>query len=107
WTRDAYDRVLEQVCRLLRPGGRFIFSVNVPEPSWGQVARVSILGLFRARRPLKFLQRGWRMMSYGGWLKRQARQGRFHYLALPSMTRGSAAVFAVASPAGVIGPKVA
>ena len=38
WTCEAYDRVLSEAARLLRPGGRFVFSVNVPEPSWGRVA---------------------------------------------------------------------
>ena len=34
----AYDRLLGEVYRVLRPGGRFVFSVNVPEPSWAGVA---------------------------------------------------------------------
>jgi SAM-dependent methyltransferase len=83
WTCAAYDRVLGDVFALLRPGGRFIFSVNVPEPSWGRVAWQSLKGTFQARRPLRFLQRAWRMFSYGNWLKREARRGRFHYLPLP------------------------
>ncbi len=83
WTCAAYDRVLSDVFRVLRPGGRFVFSANVPEPSWRRVAWQSLPGVFRARRRLKFLQRAWRMLSYGRWLKREARRGRFHYLPLP------------------------
>jgi SAM-dependent methyltransferase len=80
WTTAAYDRVLSDVFALLRPGGRFVFSVNVPEPSWGWVAWKSLGSFFRARRFFKFLKHTWRMYSYGGWLKREARRGRFHYL---------------------------
>ncbi|MBA4063966.1 MAG: class I SAM-dependent methyltransferase [Isosphaera sp.] len=80
WTDAAYDRVLHEVYRVLRPGGRFVFSVNVPEPAWWKVGLLSLGDVFRAGRPLRFLRRSLRMMRYGGWLKREARAGRFHYL---------------------------
>lgn len=83
WTSKAYDRILQEVHRLLRPGGGFIFSVNVPEPSWARVAWSSIGGLRFAPNPLKYLLRAWQMYTYGGWLKREARRGRFHYLPWP------------------------
>jgi hypothetical protein len=70
----------------LQPGGRFVFSVNVPEPSWGRVALSALRGQFRITgllRRLRYLKRAWRMWKYGGWLKREARKGRFHYLPLP------------------------
>ena len=80
WTTDAYDRLLAEVHRVIRPGGRFVFSVNVPEPSWGRVAWHSLGAALRSDRPLRFLKRSLRMMRYGRWLKREARTGRFHYL---------------------------
>jgi hypothetical protein len=70
------------VYRLLKPGGVFVFSVNVPEPAWGKVAWKSLPGVFRIKRPLRFLKYGWRMWSYGNWLTRESRRGRFHYLPL-------------------------
>jgi ubiquinone/menaquinone biosynthesis C-methylase UbiE len=79
WTTAAYDRVFHEVFRVLRPGGRFVFSVNVPEPNWGKIARQSFAGLKTAKRPLHYLKKSWRMMKYGQWLKREARTGRFHY----------------------------
>ena len=80
WTTAAYDRVLAEVFRVLRPGGRFVFSVNVPEPSWARVARPSLRAVLRDERPLRRLKWAWRMLRYGRWLQREARTGRFHYL---------------------------
>lgn len=86
WTTDAYDAILAEVCRVIRPGGRFVFSVNVPEPSWLRVGLGSLGGLFRTPHTLTFLKRSWRMMRYGAWLKREARTGRFHYLPADTVT---------------------
>lgn len=80
WTTAAYDRILGEARRVIRPGGRFVFSVNVPEPQWWRVGLLSLGDMFRAGRPLRFLKRAVRMMKYGAWLKREARTGRFHYL---------------------------
>lgn len=87
WTDAGYDRVLAEVFRAIRPGGRFVFSVNVPEPKWWKVGVLSLGDVFRAGRPLRFLKRSLRMMKYGGWLKREARTGRFHYLPADAVTR--------------------
>jgi SAM-dependent methyltransferase len=80
WTDSAYDRILKEVHRVIRPGGRFVFSVNVPEPAWWRVAAESLGGIFSSAHPVRFMERSWRMLEYGRWLKREARKGRFHYL---------------------------
>jgi ubiquinone/menaquinone biosynthesis C-methylase UbiE len=80
WTQTAYDRLLAEVLRVLRPRGRFVFSVNVPEPSWLKVGLRSLAGLFTARKPWNYVKKSGRMLRYGAWLKREARRGRFHYL---------------------------
>jgi SAM-dependent methyltransferase len=80
WTTDAYTRLLGEVHRVLRDGGRFAFSVNVPDPNWLRVAVGGLPGVYRARRPLYYLKNSLRMLKYGAWLKREARKGRFHYL---------------------------
>ena len=87
WTTDAYDRLLVDVQRLLRGGGWFVFSVNVPEPSWGKVALYSLWGLLHARETVRYVENAFRMWQYGCWLKREARNGRFHYLSLDTVIR--------------------
>ncbi len=82
WTTEAYDHLLGEVGRVLRPGGRFVFSVNVPEPAWVKVALYGVSGFFVARHPLRYFKNSMRMLRYGSWLKREARRGRFHYLPL-------------------------
>ncbi len=80
WTDKAYDFLLAEVYRSLKRHGQFVFSVNVPEPSWGAVALSTLRQLPIQKNRLRSLQRLYRMYRYGGWLKKQARQGRFHYL---------------------------
>lgn len=87
WTTVAYDRLMAEVHRVMRPGGRFVFSVNVPGPSWFRVARQSLPGLLGSGRPLRSLKRAWRMLRYGRWLRQEARRGHFHYLPAADVTR--------------------
>ena len=79
YTTEAYERVLQEVCRVLRSGGRFVFSVNVPNPSWAKVGWQSFIAVFSCN-PLRFICDGLRMWKYGNWVKREAAKGRFHYL---------------------------
>jgi SAM-dependent methyltransferase len=85
WTESAYDRVLAEVHRLLKSGGVFVFSVNVPEPAWSKVAWQSLSATFRKTQPLRYLKNAWRMWTYGQWLNRESRRGRFHYLPLATV----------------------
>lgn len=80
YTRDAYERIFMEIFRVLRPGGRLVFSVNVPEPKFWKIARRSWKRRNWRREPFGVLLNAWRMLRYGGWLKREARKGRFHYL---------------------------
>jgi len=85
WTTDAYDALLSEVHRVLRPGGRFVFSVNVPDPAWGKVGLQALPYVIGSRRPLRLLKNIVRMWRYGKWLKREARRGRFHYLPIATV----------------------
>lgn len=80
WTEDAYDRILGEIWRVLKPGCELVFSVNVPQAAWGRVASNAIRGVLGAERPWRYLRRAWRMWTYGSWLTRESNRGRFHYL---------------------------
>jgi ubiquinone/menaquinone biosynthesis C-methylase UbiE len=80
WTTQAYDALLADVCRVLKPGGRFVFSVNVPRPLWLRIALFGIPGFFQTKKPFKYVKNSFRMLRYGAWLKQEASRGRFHYL---------------------------
>ena len=85
---------MREVRRVLRPGGWFVFSVNVPDPAWGRVALAALTGLWRAPKVSRFVKDSLRMWRYGSWLSKEARRGRFHYLPVAEIvTRLEAAGF--------------
>jgi ubiquinone/menaquinone biosynthesis C-methylase UbiE len=87
WTTDAYNALLGEVYRILRRGGRLVFSVNVPNPAWGKVALHSLPWVYQSPKPMRLLKNILRMARYGRWLKREAQRGRFHYLPVTSIVR--------------------
>jgi ubiquinone/menaquinone biosynthesis C-methylase UbiE len=87
WTTEAYDHLLREAYRVLRVGGRFVFSVNVPEPAWGWVGLRSLTGVFKAPKAGRYLKNMLRMHRYGRWLTQEARRGRFHYLPAEEVER--------------------
>ncbi len=86
WTETGYDAVLANVARLLKPAGTFVFSVNVPDPAWSKVTLHSLAGAFRKSAPIRYLKNAYRMWTYGNWLTRESRRGRFHYLPIETIT---------------------
>lgn len=86
YTDAAYRRLIEDLYRILKPGGRVVFSVNVPEPRFWKIFWKSLRFGLRVSKPAKSLVNAWKMQRYGGWLKREARRGRFHFLPIEEIS---------------------
>lgn len=81
WDNQAYLDLLRAVYVLLKQGGVFIFSTNVPRPNFWIIARRSWRKiLFTWKLPVG-LAVSIVMLLQARWLKRSAKKGRFHYLA--------------------------
>lgn len=80
YTDKAYNHLLAEMFRVLKPGGRLVFSVNVPKVRFWPIFWKSLRLAFRISKPAKTLVNSLRMMAYGRWLQREAKRGRFHYL---------------------------
>jgi ubiquinone/menaquinone biosynthesis C-methylase UbiE len=83
YTDAAYNRAFDEVYRVVKPGGQFVFSVNVPQPRFWCIFWKSLRVAFRLSKPAKVLINSVRMQGYGRWLQREAARGRFHFLPLP------------------------
>lgn len=82
YTDAAYNRALTEVYRVLKEGGQFVFSVNVPQPHFWRIFWRSLGVAFKVSKPAKVLINTLRMQRYGRWLRQEARRGRFHFFPL-------------------------
>lgn len=92
YTDSAYNHVLADVHRVLRPGGRFVFSVNVPHPQFWRILIESLWSGLRAPHARRVFFNSLRMQQYGRWLKNEARRGRFHFFPFAEIEARLAAV---------------
>ncbi len=79
YTDAAYNQLLAELFRVLRPGGRLVFSVNVPNPRFWKIFWRSLRLRMSLSKPAKVLWNALKMQSYGRWLSQEARRGRFHF----------------------------
>jgi ubiquinone/menaquinone biosynthesis C-methylase UbiE len=87
YTDHAYNHLLAEMYRVLKPGGRVVFSVNVPHVQFWPIVWKSLRRAPRLSKPGRTLLNIIKMQLVGRWLQREARRGRFHYLPLKEIER--------------------
>lgn len=86
YTDQAFRTLFAEIDRVLKPSGRLVFSINVPEPQFGRIVWESLGKTWRFRNLGKLILNIYRMNRYGNWLKGEARKGRFHYLPIEKLS---------------------
>lgn len=82
YTNAAYKHLYHEMHRLLRPSGRVVFSVNVPNPDYWKIVWKSFGKGLKLGKPLRTIKNVIQMQRHGAWLKREAVRGRFHFIPL-------------------------
>jgi ubiquinone/menaquinone biosynthesis C-methylase UbiE len=87
YTDLAYNRLLAELFRVLKPNGRLVFSVNVPNPRFWRIFWKSLRLATTLSKPARVLWNALKMQSYGRWLRKEARRGRFHFYPIDDIVR--------------------
>jgi ubiquinone/menaquinone biosynthesis C-methylase UbiE len=85
YTDEAYNWLLHELQRIIRPGGRLVFSVNVPNPNFWRIVWKSFGKGLKLGKPWRTVKNVWQMQRHGAWLKREAKRGRFHFFHEPEI----------------------
>lgn len=86
WNKYSYLKLLEDVFFLLKSGGCFVFSTNVPNPNFVRIATESWREIFFTWKVPLAIAVSLIMLCQSRWLKDCARKGRFHYLPADEIT---------------------
>jgi ubiquinone/menaquinone biosynthesis C-methylase UbiE len=87
WDDRSYVRLLQDIYHLLKGGGAFIFSTNVPNPDFVLIAKKSWREIFLSRKLPLGIVVSVVMLLQSRWLKHSAQTGRFHYLPAEQITQ--------------------
>ncbi|MFA4996341.1 MAG: class I SAM-dependent methyltransferase [Patescibacteria group bacterium] len=79
WTDEAYLRIFAEIYQALKPGGKLVFSSNVPDPDFTRIMTSSWREILFGGRLFRLTRNGLAMVKFSRWLKECAEIGRFHY----------------------------
>ncbi|MBL8823309.1 MAG: class I SAM-dependent methyltransferase [Planctomycetia bacterium] len=87
FTDAAYNRLYHEMHRVLKPGGKLVFSVNVPNPDFWKIVWKSMGRGLKLGKPFRTIKNVLNMQKHGAWLKREAARGRFHFMKLTEIEK--------------------
>ena len=87
FTTRAFDRIFQELRRVLKAGGQLVLSLHVPDPDFWRLARETLEDGFRSGRLARTLRGAWSLLRHGSRQKREARRGRYHFLPLTDLAR--------------------
>jgi SAM-dependent methyltransferase len=85
FTDTAFRQMFLEIMRVLKPGGRLVFSVHVPDTDFGSLLWRSLGLLQELGHPLRLLRHYRESVRVSRWVKEESAKGRFHYLSIEAM----------------------
>lgn len=85
FTDKAFRQMFQEIMRVLKPGGRLVFSVHVPDPDFGSLLWRSMGLAQELGHPLRLLRHYRESVRVSRWVKEESAKGRFHCLSIEAM----------------------
>lgn len=80
WNDRAYLKVLLEIKRILKTGGQFVWTTDMPNPKFNRIFFASWREILTAGLKLpRALTSAYTLLKFSRWLVKSANQGRFHY----------------------------
>ena len=80
WDNECYLSLLRGLFLILKEGGVFVFSANVPNPDFRRIAWESWREILLTPKAPVHIFASLVMLYHSAWLKSCVKEGRFHYL---------------------------
>lgn len=82
---NAFRNIFQEIYRVLKPGGRLVFSIHIPEVDFGSILWRSIGLPGELTHPIRLFRNVCETISISRWVKEETARGRFHYLSIEAL----------------------